>query len=136
MRIQVEMTSLYCLNRCTIVPLKFLLTKEQHLQQHCFYFNPEFFHAHCGFLKTLFFIVVQVQLSTIPPHPTHPHPSPPPTFDPTPLWLCPCVLYTCFLTNPSPFFPVIPLPPLLWLLSICSFFKVCGSILLAYLFVD
>ena len=29
-----------------------------------------------------------------------PHPSPPPTLDPTPLWLCPHALYTCLLTTP------------------------------------
>ena len=41
----------------------------------------------------IFFIVVQVQLSL-------------PTPDPTPLWLCPWVLYTCSLTT------LLPLPPL------------------------
>ena len=38
-----------------------------------------------------------------PPLPPH-HLSPPPTFDSTPLWLCPCVLYTCSLMT-LPLFP-------------------------------
>ena len=55
--------------------------------------------SHCFNLRsasTPFFIVVQVQLSPFSPHysPLLP-PSPPATLNPTLLWLCPCVLYTC-----------------------------------------
>ena len=39
------------------------------------------------------------------------------------LWLCPCVLYTCSLVDFPLFSPIIPLPPPLWLLSICSLFQ-------------
>ena len=51
------------------------------------------------------FIVVQVKLSPYSPHHSHPpQPSLPPTCDPTPLWLCPWVLYACSLMTlpPSP----------------------------------
>ena len=44
----------------------------------------------------------------LPRPPPPPQPSPPPTFDPNPLWLCPCVLYRCFLITLPPFPPVIP----------------------------
>ena len=63
---------------------------------------------NCPFFPLLF-IVVQVQLSPFFPH--HfpaPHPSPPPPLYPTPLWICPCVLYTCSLTTLPPFHPIIP----------------------------
>ena len=57
-----------------------------------------------------FFIVVQVQLSPFPPAPPfHPSHSPLPTLGPTPLWFCPCVLYTCSW-KPFPLLP--PLSPL------------------------
>ena len=63
---------------------------------------------NCPFFPLLF-IVVQVQLSPFFPH--HfpaPHPSPPPPLYPTPLWICPCVLYTCSLTTLPPFPPLSP----------------------------
>ena len=46
----------------------------------------------------------------------------PPTLNPTPLWLCPWVLYTHSLTTLSLLSPIISLPPPLWLLSVCSLF--------------
>ena len=46
-----------------------------------------------------FFIKVQIQLSSLS-HSQFPlsHPLPPPTLNPTHLWLCPWVLYTCSLS--------------------------------------
>ena len=58
--------------------------------------------------------------------PSVPHP-PPPTLYPTPLWLCPWVLYTCSLTTLLLLSPVISLPPPLWLLSVCSLFQCLWS---------
>ena len=53
----------------------------------------------------LFIIAVQIQLSPFPPYNSPmAHPSPPPILNPTPIWLCLCVLYTCSLT-------MLPLPP-------------------------
>ena len=50
------------------------------------------------FILFYFLIVVQVQRSPFPPHHSPPPQlPPPPNFDPTPLSLCPCVLYTCSL---------------------------------------
>ena len=51
--------------------------------------------------------------------------SPIPTSDPQTycLWLCPCVLYTCSLMDLPLFSSIIPLPPPLWLLSVCSLFQ-------------
>ena len=49
--------------------------------------------------------------SPIPPIP----PSHPQTY---PLWLCPYVLYTCFLMALPLFSPIIPLPSPLWLLPV------------------
>ena len=47
---------------------------------------------------SIIFIVLQVQLSPFSPHNSPlPHRSLPPTLSPTPLWLCPRVLYTSFL---------------------------------------
>ena len=55
------------------------------------------------FIFFTFFIVVQVQLSPFSPHHCPPpQPSPPPILNPTPIWLCPCVFYTCSFTTPSP----------------------------------
>ena len=51
-----------------------------------------------------------------------------------PLWLCPCVLYTCSLTTLSLFSPIIPLSPSLWLLTLCSLFP-CPWFCFAHLFV-
>ena len=54
-----------------------------------------------AFLK----IVVHVYLSLFSPHDSPPpQPSPLPTLDPTHLWFCPCVLYTCSW-KPFPFSP-------------------------------
>ena len=66
---------------------------------------------------------------------TFPQPSPPPTFDPTPLWLCPWVLHTCSLTTVPLFRSIIlsHLPS-----DYCQFvlyLNVSGSVLLAC-FVD
>ena len=56
-----------------------------------------------------YFVVVQVQLS-----PFSPQHSPCPThlylLNPTLLWLCPCVLYTCSLMNLPLFSPIMPPP--------------------------
>ena len=67
---------------------------------------------------------------TSSPHPIHPHLTP----SNLPLWLCPCVLYTCSLTALPLFSPNIPLPPLIWLLSVCSLFQ-CLWLYFACLFV-
>ena len=72
------------------------------------------------FLFSIFLIVVQVQLSLFSHH--HfppPHPSPTPTLSLFPLSLPMGPLYT-FLDDPSPFFPLLIISPLLWLLSVCS----------------
>ena len=69
----------------------------------------------------IYFIVVQVHLSPFTCH--HfpwPHSPPPPTLNASLLWLCPKVLYTCSLTTLHCLFPIIPLSPSLWLLSVCS----------------
>ena len=84
----------------------------------------------------LFIIVVQVQLSPfLPPPLPPPHPSLPTTLNPNPLWLCPCVLYTCSLMTLPPF---SPLSPPIYLRSVyCQFvlyFNVSGYVLLTYLF--
>ena len=54
------------------------------------------FIVDCILFFSHFVIVVQVQLSPFSTHHSPPpHPSPLPTLGPTPLWLCPCVLYIC-----------------------------------------
>ena len=63
----------------------FLIDEKWYLSVHLFFIFKTFF---------TFFIVIQVQLSPFPPTTPPPQTSPLPTFDPTPLWLCPCVLYT------------------------------------------
>ena len=77
-------------------------------------------------------IVVQIQLSPFSSHHNPPpRPSLPPNLKPTPLWLCPCVLYTCSLMT----LPLLSLSPLLS--GYCQFvlyFNVFGCILLACLF--
>ena len=40
-----------------------------------------------------------------------------------PLWLFPCVLYTCSLMDLPLFYPIVPLPHSFWLLSVCSLFQ-------------
>ena len=53
--------------------------------------------------------MVQVQLSSFSPyHSNPPQPSPPPTIDPTHLWLCPWVFHTCSLMSLPSLPPVIP----------------------------
>ena len=88
------------------------------------------------FYLLTYFIVVQVQLSPFSPHHTPAPPiltSHPQTY---PLRLCPWVLYTCSLMALPLFSPIIPLPPPLWLLSVCSLFQhlcfcfACLSVLL------
>ena len=60
----------------------------------------------------LFFILFYRCSSTvvsISPHQSPPtQPSPPPTLNPTPFWLCLCVLYTCSLMTLPPNHPDIP----------------------------
>ena len=72
-----------------------------------------------------------VSITTPPHHP--PHPSPPLTLEPTRLWLCPCVLYTCSLMAFPLFFLSIPLHLPLWLLPVCSLFQ-CPCFYFACLF--
>ena len=48
---------------------------------HCFFFN-------------IFYCCSSTVVSS-PHHSPPPQPPPLPTLDPTPLWFCPCVLYTC-----------------------------------------
>ena len=71
--------------------------------------NEESLRNPQEFLK-IFFIVIWVQLSTsFCHHFPLPHPSPPPTFNSTPLWFCPWVLYTCSWKT-LPFSPPLSLP--------------------------
>ena len=58
---------------------------------------------------------------TTPPH--NSQPSPLPTLNPTLLWFCPWVLYTCSRKLFPLFLPFSPPPPPLWLLSVCSQFQ-------------
>ena len=51
------------------------------------------------------------------------HPLPPPTLNPSPLWLCPWVLYTCSLMTLPLLSSSITLPTPLCLLSVCSLFQ-------------
>ena len=83
-----------------------------------------------------FFIVVPVQLSLFSHHyfPL-PHLPPSPALTPSPLWLCPWVLYTCSLMILPLVSPIIALPPPLWLLSVCSSFQ-CLWLYFACLFVS
>ena len=60
-------------------------------------------------------------LHFLPHYPPPLQPSPLPILNPTLLWLCPCVLYTCSLMTIHPFPPLAPHP--LWLLSVCSLFQ-------------
>ena len=79
-----------------------------------------------------FLIVVQVQLSAFHPYNSHPpYPSPPPTLNPTALWLCPCALYTCSWW-PFPF--LLPLSPSHFSSGYCHFF-ISMSLVIFCLFV-
>ena len=51
------------------------------------------------------------------------HTYPPPTLNPTPLWLCPWVLYICSLMTLPLLSPLSPSPWPLWLLPVCSLFQ-------------
>ena len=61
-----------------------------------------------------FYCCSSTVISIFPPS----YPSLPPTLDPTPLWLYPCILYTCSLMT-LPLFSHYPLR----LLSVCSLFQ-------------
>ena len=76
----------------------------------------------------IFIIIVQVEFSPFSPyHSPLSHLSPAPTLNPTPLALS--IDSLCMsLDDPSPVFPHYPLPPPLWLLSVCSL-KVCCAFL-------
>ena len=86
-----------------------------------------FIHAFGSFMVFFllyFFIVVQVRLSPLSTHHAPPpHPPPPSHLNPTPLWLCPQVLYTCSLMIFPLLSPIISLDPPLWLLLVCSLFQ-------------
>ena len=88
------------------------------LKLHYIYFNFSLF------LFIYFYCCSSTVISIFPsPLPTA-HTSPHPTLDPSPLWLCPCVLYTCSLMT-LPLFPLV-IPSRLgtnWLLSVCSLFQ-------------
>ena len=86
------------------------------------------------YVPDFFFIDVQVELSPFSPHHSPPpQPSPPPTLDPTPLWLCPWVLYTCFLTNLPPF-PSLS-PPTSPLVTVSLFLISTSLVIFCLLFV-
>ena len=107
--------------------------------------NSKFIKISFFVSKHFFYCCSSAVVTILPPPLPSPHPSPLPTLNPTLLWLCPCVLYACFLTTlPLPR-PHYPLPTTLWLLSVCSLFQYCplptahcplpsGYILLACLF--
>ena len=85
------------------------------------WFFPFLFHfIYLTFEFLNFFIMVKLQLSTFSPIilPHLPH-----SILPHPHCLCPCVLYTSSLMDCPLFSPIIPLPALLWLLSVCSLFQ-------------
>ena len=83
----------------------------------------------------LIYVIFQIQLSPFSVH--HGPPTPPiPASHPqtNPLWLCPCVLYTCSLVDLPLFSHIIPPPCPLWLLSVCSLFQ-CLWLYFACLFI-
>ena len=88
---------------------------------------------YLALLLLLLLLLLSTVVSIFLPPFLPPHPSSPPTFEPTPLWLCPWVLYTCSLMTLPLLSLVNPLAPPLWSLSV-SYFHVSGSILLACLF--
>ena len=96
-----------------------------------FLFKNIFWFFMSLFLK--YFHCCSSTVVSISPHYSPPMTFPPLTLDPTPLWLCPCILYRCSLTTLSPFPPISPfhLPS-----SYCQFFlyfNVSGYILPACL---
>ena len=89
------------------------------------------FFVDCFFVDSFLLLF---KYNCLPFHPTTAPPIPashPWTY---PLWLCLCVLYTCSLMDCPLFSPIIPLPTLLWLLSVCSLFQ-CLWLYFASLFV-
>ena len=74
-------------------------------------------------------IVVQVQLSPFSPH----HDLPPSNLPSLALSVCPLYM---FLDGPSPIFPNYPIPPPLWLLSVCSLFQCLVVFCLLVCFAD
>ena len=80
------------------------------------------------------FIVVQVQLSPFscllfpPPHP------PPPPAHPSPLWLCPWALYTCFLMTLPFLSPLLSSPLSSGYCQFVLYFNVSAYILLTDFF--
>ena len=93
------------------------------LNTHKAFFSLHTVHAMCHFIYLFIFVVVQVQLSpfspTMTPRPTNPRLPP---WNLLPLALSMCPLHV-FFDGPSPIFPHYPLPPPLWLLSVCSLFQ-------------
>ena len=60
------------------------------------------------FFLFLFLLLFKYSCPHFPPTTPPPHASPPPTLEPTPLWLCPCVLYTCSLMALPLLSPIMP----------------------------
>ena len=98
--------------------LKFFLIVEKYTQYKIYLFL--ILYTFYFIFYYIFFTVVQVQLSPFSPHHSPTHPRLPP-YDPTPLWLCPCVLYTCSLMALPLLSPTIPLSPSS-LVTVCLFF--------------
>ena len=90
--------TLVCLERKSCIHCRLTIIHKNH-----------FINLHC-----YFFIVLQIQLSPFSRcHFSLPHPPPPPTLNPTPVWLCPWVLYPCSLmTLPLLSSVISPLSPL------------------------
>ena len=93
------------------------------------------FKSLAHFFIFIFYCCSSTVVSIFAHHsPPPPQPYPPPTLDPTHLWLCPCVLYTCSLTtlpsNPLNISSHLPSGYYQFVLS----FKVSGYLLLACLF--
>ena len=95
-----------------------------------------FFFFLVFFFSSLFFsIVIQVQFPTFSHHHLPPlQPSPPSTLDPTPLWLSPCVLYTCSLKTLPHFPSIIPFHLPCGYCHFVLYFSVSGYILLPCFF--
>ena len=83
----------------------------------------------------IYFNVVQVVTSIFPP-PWSPAPCIPTSYPQTyPIWLCPCVFYTCSLVDLPLFCPIITLPHPSGYCQFVLYFNLSGYILLACLFV-
>ena len=93
-----------------------------------FIINEIVYLFFCSFL-----IVLRVQpCRFFHHHFSPPHPPLCPAFNPTHLWLCPCILYTCYLMTLSLLSPVTPTPlPSGYCQCIVFFFNVSSYILLA-----